>query len=280
MSARTAGVAIGLRLGRLTGLISLIRNSYLVREMVRREIQSRYRGSTLGLGWALLYPLLILGSYTFVFRSIFKARWPSGEGTTSEFAMQVFAGLLVFNLFSDLLLRAPQMVLAQPNLVKKVIFPLDILAWVAAFSGIFNFLMGLLILSIAAMWLGSGISYWILATPLIVVCMMPALLGLAWLLGALGVFVRDIGHAMGAIVSMLLFVSPVLYPAKALPELLGKVLWLNPLTVPIEALRRVVLAGQAPDMLELAVYAGAGVLFAVGAKKFFEKLQPAFADEL
>jgi len=253
---------------------------YLMLQLIRRDVRSRYQGSVLGIGWSLLYPLLILAAYTFVFRSVFKARWPGGGDSTAEFALQVFAGLVIFNLFGELLGRAPKLVLEQPNLVKRVVFPLEVLAWVATGTAMFHAALALLVLVCAVALVGSGLTPWVLSVPLVLGACVPMLLGLAWLLAALGVFVRDIAHAMGPAVSMLLFLSPVLYPARALPGLLANLLWLNPLTVPIENLRRVVLAGQPPDFASLAVYTLSGLAFAVLAWRLFERVRPAFSDEV
>jgi lipopolysaccharide transport system permease protein len=253
---------------------------YLVFQLVRRDIRSRYEGSILGLGWTLLYPLLILGAYTFVFRAVFKARWPGGGDSTAEFALQVFAGLIVFNLFGELLGRAPKLVLEQPNLVKRVVFPLEVLAWVALGTAMFHALLALVVMIAALLWTGSTITPWILLVPLVLASCVPVLLGLAWSLSALGVFIRDISHGMGPAVSMLLFLSPVLYPARALPGFLSNVLWLNPLTVPIENLRRLTIEGLPPDWHALALYTAAGLVFAFFAYRLFERLRPAFADEV
>ncbi|MBI5275310.1 MAG: ABC transporter permease [Burkholderiales bacterium] len=253
---------------------------WLLAQFIRRDILQRYQGSVLGVGWSLLYPLLILGAYTFVFRGVFKARWPGGADSTSEFALQVFAGLVIFNLFGELLGRAPSLVLEQPNLVKRVVFPLEVLAWVAVGTAMFHALLALAVLSVALWWATGALPVTALLTPLVLAACVPVLLGLAWLLSALGVFIRDIGHAMGPAVSMLLFLSPVLYPASALPGAFADLLWLNPLTVPIESLRRLLLQGQVPDLRALAVYAMAGLLFCWFSWRLFERVKPAFADEV
>ena len=253
---------------------------YMVLQLIRRDIRSRYEGSIIGLGWTLLYPLLILGAYTFVFRSVFKARWPGGADSTAEFALQVFAGLIIFNLFGELLGRAPKLVLEQPNLVKRVVFPLEILAWVAVGTAMFHGALALAVMIAALLWTGAGLTPWVLLVPLVLACCVPFMLGLAWLLSALGVFIRDIHHAMGPTVSMLLFLSPVLYPTKALPDFLSVVLLLNPLTVPIENLRHLAIEGIAPDWQGLAVYTAIGIVFAWAAHRLFERLRPAFADEV
>jgi lipopolysaccharide transport system permease protein len=258
----------------------LVRHRYLVLQLTRRDVLSRYKGSVLGVGWALLYPLLILASYTFVFRLVFKARWPGGADSTQEFALQVFAGLVVFNLFADVLNRSPRLVMEQPNLVKRVVFPLEVLPWVALGGALFHAGLGLLILLASSAWSGAGLTPWALLVPLVFATTVPFLLGIGWLLGGLGVFLRDIGQAMGPVVTMLMFMSPVLYPAKSLPPFLAKLLWLNPLTLPIENLRRITLEGQAPEWGGMALYTLAGLVFATLSWRLFERVKPAFADEV
>jgi lipopolysaccharide transport system permease protein len=258
----------------------LSRHRHLVFQLVRRDILARYQGSILGIGWGLLSPLMILAAYTFVFRTVFKTRWPGGGDSTSEFVLQLFAGLLVFNVFSDLLGRAPRLVIDQPNLVKRVVFPLEVLAWVAVGAVMFHATLALAILLGAAVGLGAGLTPWVLAAPLVLACTVPMLLALSWLLSGLGVFLRDIGHVIGPAVSMLLFASPVLYPTQSLPPFLAHLLWLNPLTVPIENMRRVVLMGLAPDWQALVAYTAIGLVFATLSHHLFERVRPAFADEV
>lgn len=268
------------RLLHLSHPLFLARHRYLVLQLVRRDILGRYQGSVLGVGWGLLSPLLILAAYTFVFRTVFKARWPGGSDSTTEFVLQLFAGLLVFNLFSELLSRAPRIVLDQPNLVKRVVFPLEVLAWVSVGAVMFHSVLALAILLGAVVALGTPLTPWVLAIPVILACTVPYLLAFGWLLSGLGVFLRDIGHAIGPAVSLLMFVSPVLYPTQALPPFLAKLLWLNPLTIPIENLRGVVLHGQPPNWTALATYTLLGLAFAFLAHRLFERIRPAFADEV
>lgn len=258
----------------------LARHRHLVLQLVRRDIRARYQGSVLGVGWGLAYPLILLAAYTFVFRSVFKARWPGGGDSTSEFTLQLFAGLVIFNMFADLLVRAPGLVLEQPNLVKRVVFPLEILSWVSAGSVLFHAGLACAILVGAIVSFGPGLQVTALAAPLVFAAVVPYLLGIGWLLSGLGVFVRDISHAVGAVTSMLLFVSPVLYPTSALPEFLRDALWLNPLTLPIENLRLVLLKGEWPHWAQLASYTLVGLAFAFAAHRLFERVRPAFADEV
>jgi lipopolysaccharide transport system permease protein len=260
--------------------IILARHRYLVAQMVRREIMARYQGSILGAGWGVLSPLLILAAYTFVFRTVFKTRWPGGGDSTGEFVLQMFAGLLIFNLFAELLTRAPRLVLDQPNLVKRVVFPLETLSWVGVGSVMFNAVIALVILLAAAVALGTHLTPWVLVTPLVLACTVPMLLGFGWFLSALGVFLRDIGHVIGPAVSLLLFVSPVLYPTSALPPFVAGLLWLNPLTLPIETMRGLIVHGQPPHWATLGIYTLIGLVVAVLGHRLFERLRPAFADEV
>ena len=257
------------------------KHHYLIKQLARRDVLARYKGSILGLAWGLLFPLMILMAYTFVFRTVFKARWPGSSGdSTAEFALQMFAGLVIFNLFSDLLNRAPRLVLEQPNLVKRVVFPLETLSWVALAAAFFHAGMAMGILLLATAFFGPGLSAWSALVPLVFLSTLPVLLGFAWLLSALGVFVRDIGHLMAPALTMLMFLSPVLYPASALPAQFSNLLWLNPLTVPIENLRYVLLLSRAPDWWSLGAYLVAGLVFAILAFGFFQRVRGAFADEV
>ncbi len=256
----------------------------LVWQLARRDVQARYRGSMLGLAWALMTPLLMLGVYTFVFRQVLKARWPGVAGTADagamDFALRIYAGLIVFNLFAELVSRAPALITSQPNMVKKVVFPLQVLPWVAVMAAMFQVALNVLVL-VAAVWLlGPGLSPTVVAMPLVVLAMCPFLLGLGWWLGSLGVFLRDIGQATGMVVSLLMFLSPIFYPASALPEQFQAFLWLNPLALPIEELRAVALDGRWPHWGPLALYALAGSVFAVLGARWFAATRHGFADVL
>ena len=110
---------------------SAVKHRRLILEMVRRDVIGRYRGSVMGLLWSFFTPVLMLAVYTFVFSVVFKARWAGGSDSKTEFAIVLFVGLMVFNLFSECLSRAPNLVLSNPNFVKKVIFPLEILPFVS-----------------------------------------------------------------------------------------------------------------------------------------------------
>ena len=253
----------------------------LIWQLARREVLGRYRGSLLGLGWSFVSPLLMLGVYTFVFVGVFKARWPGAEsGGGVEFALQLMAGLMVFNLFAELASRAPHLVLEQPNLVKKVIFPLEVLPWVSVLAAGFHWLLNALVLCLAVLAVRGALPVSALALPLVIAAFLPFLLGLCWFLSALGVFVRDVNQMMLMVVSMGMFLSPVFYSSKALPEILQGWMWLNPLVFVIESVRAVLLQGLWPDWWGLLVYAACACGAALAGAGFFHLTRKGFADVL
>jgi len=122
---------------------SLWLNRSLIKVLVIREVAGRYRGSILGIFWSFFNPVFMLAVYTFVFSVVFKARWGLVNESRAEFSLILFAGLLIFNLFAECLNRAPSLILANTNYVKKVVFPLEILPWVAFGAALFHALVSL-----------------------------------------------------------------------------------------------------------------------------------------
>jgi lipopolysaccharide transport system permease protein len=257
-----------------------LRQATLIWQFTRRDVQARYRGSLLGLGWSFLTPLLMLAVYTFVFRVIFKARWGDAPNGDFEFALQVYAGLVVFMLFAEVVSRAPRLVLDQPNLVKKVVFPLEVLPWVAVLAGLFHLAVNLVALLGAAAIARGGLSPSVFALPLVLAPFVPLLLGLAWFLAALGVFVRDVGQITTLLVSLLMFLSPVFYPVKSLPEQWQPWLKANPLTPVMEQLRRVALDGRWPDWPQLLIELAIASAIAWAGARWFAATRKGFADVL
>lgn len=251
----------------------------LIWQLIKREVQAKYRGSVLGLAWTFLTPLLMLAVYTFVFREIFKARWGTGEGGGVEFAIFAFAGLVALSWFNDVIGRAPRLVLEQPNLVKRVVFPLPVLAWVAVGSGAVTLLVNAFVLLLASTLAGYAhlTALWL---PLVWLPLLPLLLGLTWFLSALGVYLRDIGQVIGLALTLLMFLSPVFYPASALPEKLQPWLFLNPLTLIMEQTRAVLLLGQTPDFAALALHFIVALLIAALGAAWFQATRKGFADVL
>jgi lipopolysaccharide transport system permease protein len=257
------------------------RNRILITALVKREIAGRYRGSILGIAWSFFTPLLMLVTYTFVFSVVFQARWGLGlNESKTDFAIILFVGMIVHGLFSECVNRAPGLILANVNYVKKVVFPLEGLSLVAFGSALFNALISLLVMLLAQIILKQYMPLTVFLFPLILLPLAFATLGFAWFLSALGVYVRDIGQITGIFTTILLFVSAVFFPINALPAPYQGWLKLNPLALIIEHSRKVLIFGQMPDFGQLGIMLIVGILIAWAGFAWFQKTRKGFADVL
>lgn len=262
-------------------LASFWRNRSLVLALVKREVVGRYRGSMMGMAWSLFHPILMLLIYTFVFSVVFRARWGvGGEESKTAFAIVLFVGMIVHGLFAECLNRAPSLILANVNYVKKVIFPLEILPWVAFGSALFHTVISLLVLLVAQIILTHQLVWTVLLFPLVLLPLIFAIMGLAWFLAGLGVYVRDIGQITGMFTTVLMFLSPVFYSVSALPEKYQIWLQLNPLTFIIEEGRNTLIFGKAPDFAQWAILLMAALMIAWAGFAWFQKTRKGFADVL
>lgn len=252
----------------------------LLTSLAWRDIASRYKGSTIGLLWALITPLLMLGIYTAVFSGIFQARWGQTGGPV-EYAQQLFVGLTVHGLAAECLNRTPSLMLSNASYVKRVVFPLHLLPLVTLSTAFFHFLISLsVLLAFYAIVNHSLPVMGLLYTPIILLPYIIWLLGISFLLSGLGVYFRDINQVMGLITTILLFLSPVFYPASMLPEHLQGIFMFNPLTLVIEQLRAVLLDGGVPDWGALGLYSIGALLMAALGAWGFKKMRGGFADVL
>jgi lipopolysaccharide transport system permease protein len=250
-----------------------------VRQFTVREIQGRYRGSHLGLLWALLQPLVGLAIYTFVFGVVFQARWPESRSAgLAEFSVTLFAGLVVFNIFSECMNRAPGLVVAVPNYVKKVVFPLEILPLAVLGASLFHAAIAAAVLVVAQVALVGPLPPTAWFAPLVLVPLVLLTLGLSWFLAALGVFFRDLQQAMGLALMALFFCTPIFYGTSAVPAALRPALLANPLAPIVEAFRSLLLWGRLPAAGPLAAWTVAGAAVFLGGYAFFRRLRPGFAD--
>lgn len=250
--------------------------------LVRREIAGRYRGSVLGILWSLITPLFMLSVYTFVFGIVFKARWAgtSENASMGEFALTLFAGLTVFQLFAEVIGRAPSLVLANQSYVKKVVFPLHVLAPVALGSALFHACVSVAVLLVAILFVHGAVPWTALFVPLVLAPFCLLILGVAWFLSSLGAYIRDIDQVLGPIITALLFTSPVFFPLSAMPELLRPWAMLNPIAIPVEQARNVLIFAVRPDFVALGYYSLAALFVAMLGYLWFQKTRKGFADVL
>ena len=259
---------------------SLRRNRSLIKALTQREVIGRYRGSVMGILWSFLNPVFMLVVYTLVFSVVFKARWSGGSDSKTEFALILFAGLIVFNLFAECVNRAPGLILANVSYVKKVVFPLEILPWVALGSALFHALISLVVWLIAYLIFFGVPHITVLLLPLVILPFLLFVMGLTWALASLGVYLRDVSQFIGLVTTAMMFLSPVFYPVSALPEAYRHLLLLNPLTPVIEQAREVLYWGKVPDMTILSVYLVGAILVAWLGFAWFQKTRKGFADVL
>ena len=264
-----------------TVLAELWQHRQLIWQMVRREIVGRYRGSLMGLLWSFFNPVLMLVVYTFVFSVVFQAKWgQGGGGSKTEFAVILFAGLIVFNLFAEVVNRAPNLVLEQVNFVKKVVFPLEILPVVILGSALFHACVSLCVLVLFKLLIQHTISLTLVLLPLVLLPLLLLVLGCAWFLASLGVFLRAAIDIITILTTALLFMSPIFFPVTAIPADFRSLMLLNPLAFIVEQARNVLLWGNVPDWQGLLTYSLASLFVAWAGLAWFQKTRKGFADVL
>lgn len=264
----------------LAGVMSsFLRHRPLVVEMVLREISLRFRTSTLGLAWSVLHPLLLLAVFTFVFGAVLKVRWAAAV-STAEFSLVLFAGLIVYNLFAECLVRAPGMIVSRASLVKKTAFPLEVLAWVQVGHALFSLATATVVLLAFEVALRGAIPWTALLLPAVLLPVVFAALAAGWLVGALAVFVRDFEQVVAPLSTALLFLTPVFFDLGTVPEGWRTLFYANPLTFAVEQARAVLLDGRAPDFAGLAIGTLIAYLAAAASLAFFERARGEFADAL
>jgi lipopolysaccharide transport system permease protein len=259
-------------------MYGLLQHGELIWTFAKRELSGRYRGSLLGMAWSFLNPLLLLGIYTFVFSVLLKVRFEGSSGPGS-YVVYLFCGMIPWLAFTETIARAPQLIYGNLNLVKKTVFPLEILVVSSTLTSWIHSLFTLGVLAITA-WL-IGVDLWHASTPLIVLVMVPQLLltlGLGWFLASLGVFIRDTGEIVQMALRMGMYLTPIVYPVSIIPERFRPWILVNPLAIIVEGYRDVLLRGKFPDILGLAVVGFLGVILAFLGYLWFMKSKRAFAD--
>ena len=253
----------------------------LIGRLVRREVESRYRGSLLGVGWAVLVPVLMLLVYTFVFTTVFQARWDLPLAHKGEFALLLFSGLMTFSIFADAIHRAPGLMLENASYIKKVVFPLEVLPWVLVGGSVINALISFGVLLLAYLAIIGIPPLSAVLVPVVWLPLVLATLGLTYLFSAIGVFVRDLRQVIGVAVSMLMFLSPIFYPLSALPPAFQKLVLLSPVTALLEMVRALLFSPALIGVTEWERVALASLLSFVlylAGFSLFQRLRRGFSD--
>ena len=260
----------------ISGLLS---HKYLFLQMLKREIQQRYRGSQLGFLWAFVYPILMLLVYTFVFGFVMKAKWGVPGQDNLDFGIILFAGLLCHSLLSEVMVGSVSLITGNAQYVKKVVFPLEILSLVSIANAVFHMFLGVCILIVIYLLTGNTLHLTMLLIPVVLAPLVVFLLGVSWFVSVLGVYVRDLSQVMGVFMTVLLFMGPIVYPFNLIPAVIQPyVYWLNPLTIVVEQFRAVALFGQMPNWNDLGVYTVCAFAMLFVGQWFFKRTREGFAD--
>ncbi|MCK5826652.1 MAG: ABC transporter permease [Desulfuromusa sp.] len=263
-----------------TLLLSLWQYRRLILSLVHREVVGRYRGSFLGILWSFFNPVFMLAVYTFVFSIIFKARWTVGSESKAEFALVLFAGLIIFNLFAECISRAPTLIQANTNYVKKVVFPLEILPIVVFGAAFFHAIISFAVWLIFSFFVFGVPHVTLLLFPVVLVPLTFLIMGLSWLLASLGVFLRDIAQVVGIVITTMMFLTPIFYPVSAIPEKYHPMIYSNPLTFIIEQARGLLIFGVSIDWMNLGLLTALTFFFSWCGFAWFQKTRKGFADVL
>ena len=246
----------------------------------KRDVLMRYRGSVLGLAWSFISPLSLLIIYTFVFGAVMKNKWPGAGDSIAGFAIMLFCGLIPFNFINESLSRGSQSIIATPNFVKRIAFPTQILPIVAALSALVHALISLLMLLGIIVFFRHSLPLTSLLAPVVMLPLVIMSIAGGIILATVGVFIRDIGHLLGVVFSMLLFASPIFYPASMFPARLQWLVFINPIAYGASNLRKVMVLGEPINLqswLAMMVVGGAGLILALA---YHRRLRERFSDVL
>jgi len=255
------------------------RRRELIGQFTRLEFVARYHGSQLGLLWSLASPFFTLLVYTFIFSVIFKPSWENAKDAGFlDYALILFTGITAFEIFAACVNRAPSEIADNSSYVKKMVFPLEILSVSVLSAALIESLPALALVVLGVLGTTGKLHATILLLPLAYAPLIFLTLAACWTLNALGVFMRDVGHVVRVFTQLYFFLTPILFPAKAVPEKLRFLLPLNPMYVIVEHFRRFVLWGQGPVWDELAAVTVVSFLLALLAYRWFMRVKGVFAD--
>jgi lipopolysaccharide transport system permease protein len=271
ISAQTARRAVWRPLWELPGRFELILS------LARRELVARYKGSVLGILWAVVTPVVTIAIFTFIFAGIFNARF-GARGTSWDYALYLFCGLLPWTMFQDTLQQSATTIVTHANLVKRVVFPLETLPVAQALASLGNQIFGTLALVAATAILNHELHLTILWLPAVLIPQLIFTLGAAWLVASLGVFLRDIAQGITLVLMAWMYLTPIIYPEAIVPERYRPFINANPFTALVRSYRRIFLEGVAPDWPSLAYFTAVAVVLFVFGYWWFAKTRRNFAD--
>ena len=240
-----------LKLFNFTALPCLVwTNRGIIWQFTKRAVESRYRGSILGLLWSFIHPLMMLFIYTFVFSIVFKARWNiATDNLTGSFPVVMFAGMMMYNIFQEAVLLSCSSVTGNQNLVKKVVFSVEVLPMSQCLTTFILSLAWLPLLIISALLVFKELHWTVILFPIVILPLLFFTLGVSFFVSSLSVFIRDMQYVVGIVLQVLFFMTPVFYPVENVPERFRIILEVNPLSNILMQGRQVLLFGEIPNAL-------------------------------
>lgn len=252
----------------------------MTRELAKRDVLGRYRGASFGLFWSLISPFMMLMVYTFAFGMVMRGRWPEIEAGHTQFSIILFAGLIVHGFFAECLTKSVNLIVSNPNFVKRVIFPLEILPWPMVLSALFHTLMNIVVFLVMRMIMDGAIAWTTFLFPLVMLPLVVLGLGVSWFMAATGVYFRDVSQITGVLSLAMLFLSSAMMPLESVPDGYRWVFEINPLTFIIDQARNVLLWNTMPDWAGLAWYLLASLCVLYGGYAAFAGTRRGFSDVL
>jgi lipopolysaccharide transport system permease protein len=249
-----------------------------VRRISEREVRTRVAGTVLGFLHYIITPIFFLSIYTFVFGAVFVTRWSGESDGFGGYALRLYAGLIVFQFFAEVLNRSSGLILENPSYVKKIVFPLELLVPAAIGTALFASAISYVVFGIGFVVMHGLPPLSILSLALLWPPFVLSVAGISWALAALGVFLRDLSQFVSTLVPSLMFVSPIFYPLSMVPDVIRPILYLNPITYYVEAMRGAIFAGVWPSLTSLALAYASSIVLASAGLWVFVRLRKAFAD--
>ena len=251
----------------------IFKYSEFLKSNVKKDIRGKYKGSFLGVLWSFINPLLSVVVYAIVFRYIMRFN-------IEHYLIYLIAGIIPWTFFTTSINSGMNSILFNANIIKKVYFPREILPISSVTSGLVNFLISCIIILLFAIFSGVGVGVSLLFLPLVVIIQYIFTLGVVFILSAIEIYVKDIEHIVNFIISMLFYVTPILYTPDLVPTKMRFILKLNPLSYIIEAYHDIFYYKQIPNMYNLGIIFGISLIIFVVGYNIFRKLQKGFAEEV
>jgi ABC-2 type transport system permease protein len=254
-----------------------IKELYQYREMlknlVRKDLRTRYKGSFLGFLWTFINPLLQLIVYSVVFSTIMRFN-------IEKYPMFLFVAIIPWIFFANSVQVSAGNIIANKELVKKIYFPREILPIAVVSAGLINLIYGLIIVFLSLVIFNIHLTTSILYLPLVILLEYIFTLSLSLLVSALNVYFRDIEHILSIIMMSWFYLTPIIFPVEMIPQEYQGYFLINPMTTIITAYRDILYYAKVPDFLLLSYFAGISVILLIISYKFFKVLQKKFAEEV